>query len=223
MNNRLKVLRAERGWSQQDLAERLEVSRQSVNAIETGKYDPSLPLAFRIADVFELMIEQVFLRKAAHRHGPFDRRGRVAAEDRLFRSAADRDTIEVDVRRKPAVQPQFLPAVVRAALQRAEVQKAEIQRFLDLQRPVAREEDTGDVRVQSADGIGSRVEFRVRQRPCQRVEGSLGAHGLAGSARSGAHSITHRISRPSAPTQPVAPRLAAGAARGASALPPGTA
>lgn len=62
MNNRLKVLRAERGWSQQDLAERLEVSRQSVNAIETGKYDPSLPLAFRIADVFELMIEQVFLR-----------------------------------------------------------------------------------------------------------------------------------------------------------------
>ena len=62
MNNRLKVLRAERGWSQQDLAERLEVSRQSVNAIETGKYDPSLPLAFRIADVFDLAIEQVFLR-----------------------------------------------------------------------------------------------------------------------------------------------------------------
>ncbi|WP_088310523.1 helix-turn-helix transcriptional regulator [Novosphingobium sp. B 225] len=62
MNNRLKVLRAERGWSQQDLAERLEVSRQSVNAIETGKYDPSLPLAFRIADLFELAIEQVFLR-----------------------------------------------------------------------------------------------------------------------------------------------------------------
>ena len=49
MNNRLKVLRAERSWSQQDLAEHLEVSRQSVNAIETGKYDPSLPLAFRIA------------------------------------------------------------------------------------------------------------------------------------------------------------------------------
>lgn len=62
MNNRLKVLRAERGWSQQDLAERLSVSRQSVNAIETGKYDPSLPLAFRIADLFELAIEQVFLR-----------------------------------------------------------------------------------------------------------------------------------------------------------------
>ena len=60
MKNRLRVLRAERGWSQQDLAERLEVSRQSVNAIETGRYDPSLPLAFRIADLFELTIEQVF-------------------------------------------------------------------------------------------------------------------------------------------------------------------
>ena len=54
MNNRLKVLRAERDWSQSDLAERLEVSRQSVNAIETGKYDPSLPLAFRIAELFDL-------------------------------------------------------------------------------------------------------------------------------------------------------------------------
>jgi putative transcriptional regulator len=62
MNNRLKVLRAERDWSQQDLAERLGVSRQSVNAIETGRYDPSLPLAFRIADLFELAIEQVFSR-----------------------------------------------------------------------------------------------------------------------------------------------------------------
>ena len=60
MNNRLKVLRAERDWSQQDLADRLEVSRQSVNAIETGKYDPSLPLAFRIAGVFALPIEQIF-------------------------------------------------------------------------------------------------------------------------------------------------------------------
>jgi len=50
LKNRLKVLRAERDWRQQDLAQRLEVSRQSVNAIETGKYDPSLPLAFRIAD-----------------------------------------------------------------------------------------------------------------------------------------------------------------------------
>ena len=62
MNNRLKVLRAERSWSQQDLAERLGVSRQSVNAIETGKYDPSLPLAFRIADLFEAPIEAIFTR-----------------------------------------------------------------------------------------------------------------------------------------------------------------
>ncbi len=62
MNNRLKVLRAERNWSQADLAERLGVSRQSVNAIETGKYDPSLPLAFRIADLFEMPIEAIFLR-----------------------------------------------------------------------------------------------------------------------------------------------------------------
>ena len=62
MKNRLKVLRAERNWSQQDLADRLAVSRQSVNAIETGKYDPSLPLAFRIADLFELAIEAIFLR-----------------------------------------------------------------------------------------------------------------------------------------------------------------
>lgn len=64
MKNRLKVLRAERDWSQGDLAERLEVSRQSVNAIETGKYDPSLPLAFRIADLFGLPIESIFLRDA---------------------------------------------------------------------------------------------------------------------------------------------------------------
>ena len=62
MKNRLKVLRAERDWSQQHLAERLEVSRQSVNAIETGRYDPSLPLAFKIADIFELPIEEIFLR-----------------------------------------------------------------------------------------------------------------------------------------------------------------
>lgn len=62
MKNRLKVLRAERDWNQQDLADALGVSRQSVNAIETGKYDPSLPLAFRIADVFGLPIEQIFSR-----------------------------------------------------------------------------------------------------------------------------------------------------------------
>jgi putative transcriptional regulator len=60
VNNRLKVLRAERNWSQADLAERLQVSRQSVNAIETGKYDPSLPLAFRIAALFALPIEAIF-------------------------------------------------------------------------------------------------------------------------------------------------------------------
>ena len=63
LKNRLRVLRAERKWSQQDLAQRLEVSRQSVNAIETGKYDPSLPLAFRIAGVFDLQIEEIFLRE----------------------------------------------------------------------------------------------------------------------------------------------------------------
>jgi putative transcriptional regulator len=62
LKNRLKVLRAERAWSQQDLADRLSVSRQSVNAIETGKYDPSLPLAFRISEVFGLAIEAIFER-----------------------------------------------------------------------------------------------------------------------------------------------------------------
>ena len=62
LNNRLKLLRAERSWSQQDLADRLAVSRQSVNAIETGRYDPSLPLAFRIAELFGLPIEDIFLR-----------------------------------------------------------------------------------------------------------------------------------------------------------------
>jgi putative transcriptional regulator len=67
MDNRLRLLRAERHWSQQDLAERLEVSRQSVNAIETGKYDPSLPLAFRIAELFELSIEEVFVSPSRHR------------------------------------------------------------------------------------------------------------------------------------------------------------
>lgn len=60
MLNQLKVLRAMRDWNQQDLAERLGVSRQSVNAIETGKYDPSLPLAFKISELFELPIEQIF-------------------------------------------------------------------------------------------------------------------------------------------------------------------
>jgi putative transcriptional regulator len=60
MKNRLRVLRAERGWSQADLATRLGVSRQTVNAIETEKYDPSLPLAFKIARLFETKIEDVF-------------------------------------------------------------------------------------------------------------------------------------------------------------------
>jgi putative transcriptional regulator len=60
MKNRLKVLRAERDWTQADLAERLEVSRQTVNAIEKGKYDPSLPLAFRISRLFGRPIEEIF-------------------------------------------------------------------------------------------------------------------------------------------------------------------
>jgi putative transcriptional regulator len=64
MTNRLRTLRAERGWSQADLAQRLEVSRQSVNAIETGKYDPSLPLAFRIARLFATTIEAIFTDEA---------------------------------------------------------------------------------------------------------------------------------------------------------------
>jgi putative transcriptional regulator len=64
MKNRLRGLRAERGWSQAELADRLEVSRQSVNAIETGKYDPSLPLAFRLARLFGSTIEEIFTDEA---------------------------------------------------------------------------------------------------------------------------------------------------------------
>jgi len=60
MNNRLRVLRAERDWSQADLAERAGVSRQTINAVETGKYDPSLPLAFKLAEIFEQPIEVIF-------------------------------------------------------------------------------------------------------------------------------------------------------------------
>ena len=60
MNNRLKDLRGERGWSQQALAEKLDVSRQTINALEKGRYDPSLPLAFRIGRLFELKIEEIF-------------------------------------------------------------------------------------------------------------------------------------------------------------------
>jgi putative transcriptional regulator len=64
LKNRLKVLRAERDWSQADLAEKLQVSRQTVNALETGKYDPSLPLAFKIARLFEQPIEAIFQDEA---------------------------------------------------------------------------------------------------------------------------------------------------------------
>jgi len=62
MKNRIRVLRAERGWSQAELAERVDVSRNSINAVENGKFDPSLPLAFRIADAFGLTVEEVFLK-----------------------------------------------------------------------------------------------------------------------------------------------------------------
>ena len=65
MKNRLKVLRAERDWSQADLAARLDVSRQTVNALETGKYDPSLPLAFKIARLFDSRIEDIFQDQGA--------------------------------------------------------------------------------------------------------------------------------------------------------------
>jgi len=65
VRNHLRVLRAERGWSQSELAGRLGVSRQTVNAIETGKYDPSLPLAFALARVFDRRIEDVFDDQAA--------------------------------------------------------------------------------------------------------------------------------------------------------------
>ena len=64
MNNRLRQLREQRGWSQAALAERLDVSRQTVNALETGKYDPSLPLAFRIARLFGQPIESIFIDEA---------------------------------------------------------------------------------------------------------------------------------------------------------------
>ncbi|MET3664778.1 helix-turn-helix transcriptional regulator [Caulobacter sp. 1776] len=64
MKNRLKVLRAERDWSQADLAEKLQVSRQTINALETGKYDPSLPLAFKIARLFGQPIETIFQDEA---------------------------------------------------------------------------------------------------------------------------------------------------------------
>ena len=70
MKNRLRVLRAERGWSQADLAERLQVSRQSVNAIETGRFDPSLPLAFKFARLFDCAIEAIFTEDSAPSNDP---------------------------------------------------------------------------------------------------------------------------------------------------------
>ena len=73
MRNRLKVLRAERDWTQADLAQELDVSRQTVNAIETGKFDPSLPLAFRIAHLFGMAIEEVFEPDPPGRNGHGDR------------------------------------------------------------------------------------------------------------------------------------------------------
>jgi len=69
MKNRLKVLRAERDWSQAELGGRLGVSRQAVNAIETGKYDPSLPLAFKIGRLFDMASEEVFDDGEGHAHG----------------------------------------------------------------------------------------------------------------------------------------------------------
>lgn len=72
MNNRIRVLRAERRWSQADLAERVSVSRNSINSVENGKFEPSLPLAFRIADAFGLTIEEVFLREEENSGGSND-------------------------------------------------------------------------------------------------------------------------------------------------------
>lgn len=63
MKNRIRVLRAEKGWSQAELAERVSVSRNSINSVENGKFDPSLPLAFRIADAFGLTVEEVFVKE----------------------------------------------------------------------------------------------------------------------------------------------------------------
>jgi putative transcriptional regulator len=69
LNNRIRVLRAEKRWSQAELAERVGVSRNSINSVENGKFDPSLPLAFRIADAFGLKVEEVFLRGGGDTEG----------------------------------------------------------------------------------------------------------------------------------------------------------
>lgn len=78
MKNRLKVLRAERDWSQADLAERIGVSRQAVTAIETGKYDPSLPLALKIGRLFGQPVERIFLDEAEEPAGADSSRDPVA-------------------------------------------------------------------------------------------------------------------------------------------------
>jgi len=70
MKNRIRVLRADKGWSQAELADRVGVSRNSINSVENGKFDPSLPLAFRIADAFGLKIEEVFIRESDWRQSP---------------------------------------------------------------------------------------------------------------------------------------------------------
>ena len=69
MNNRLKVLRAMRNWSQADLADHLDVSRQTINALETGKYDPSLQLAFKIAHLFQMTVEEIFEAEPVQTNG----------------------------------------------------------------------------------------------------------------------------------------------------------
>jgi putative transcriptional regulator len=70
MKNRIRVLRADKGWSQAELADRVGVSRNSINSVENGKFAPSLPLAFRIADAFGLKIEEVFIRESDWRQSP---------------------------------------------------------------------------------------------------------------------------------------------------------
>ena len=80
MKNRLKVLRAERDWSQQDLADKLDVSRQTINAIETEKYDPSLPLAMKMGRLFDLAVEEIFEldeKIATRKHGTTEPRKRA--------------------------------------------------------------------------------------------------------------------------------------------------
>ena len=82
MDNRIKLLRAEAGWTQADLAERLDVSRQTVNALETGRYDPSLPLAFRLARLFGRRIEEIFMPDAPGlRPPPTQHREEIQGDD----------------------------------------------------------------------------------------------------------------------------------------------